>query len=588
MKKNLLRTLSFILLGCLLFVAGCREENLLLENENSNNQLKVTILTQEQLNKETQLLQRISEYKKNIRSTNNLLSKTVSNSILDDAIISTKRVVRIENNGNTTYTFPIFRTYQSEKIENLVLKKNENGSFSGVLMQYNTTKEEKDKYKRGEYVDLMKKLEVFPVDNIQINIASRTKSLSMGCVTIEYETGMCSENLHESGEANVGECTAETGPPPIQIVSITVNCSGGDDGGTGSTTGGNPYPSIEPGGGFTTFPFVSLGYEYFATEDLRDPNYVLYNQVGSFFNSLGSSINTLRNENPDLFYYSYFYFKDNGINTTTKTFISQRLTGLNNWYTKANSTNWNINNQFFLNWAFWHLVVEDPTQTWEEFYNLFIATPCDKIKSLLAKTEVQAKITELKNQSTLGDEKGVMFKLDGTPSETISGGAHSVNFGDKTGYAGGYHNHTPTGIPMLSPNDIDQLLGFARAQPTSNSQNLYNAYLGMVAPNGMHYVIWFNGTYEDAVKTFSQVEINNYKTDFRELEKNLTDEAKNGMTYMNGDGSINNLGVEKLFFETLKNMGLEGKVNLQRIESDGTVKTIGLNSNNQPISTTCS
>jgi hypothetical protein len=214
--------------------------------------------------------------------------------------------------------------------------------------------------------------------------------------------------------------------------------------------------------------------------------------------------------------------------------------------------------------------------------------PCEKTTSIINNATVKAKIDELKAQSTLGGEKGVKFKVDGTPSETIPGLAHSVNFKDKTGYAGGYHNHTPTGIPMLSPNDIDQLLGFARAQPTSNPANVNNAYVGMVAPNGMHYVIWFNGTYQDAVKTFSQEDINNYKTDYIELESNLTDEAKNGMTYMNGDGSINNLGVEKLFFETLKNMGLAGKVNLQRIESDGTVKIIELNSSNQPISTTCS
>lgn len=214
--------------------------------------------------------------------------------------------------------------------------------------------------------------------------------------------------------------------------------------------------------------------------------------------------------------------------------------------------------------------------------------PCERTQNMLLKAGVQPKIDELKEQAPKGGELGVKFKIDGTPSPTISGGAHNVNFGDKTGYAGGYHNHTPTGIPMLSPNDIDQLLGFARAQPTSNPLNVNNAFVGMVAPNGMHYVIWFNGTYQDAVKTFSQEEINNYKTDYIELESNLTDEVKNGMTYMNGDGTINNLGVEKLFFETLKNMGLEGKVNLQRIESDGTVKIIGLNSSNQPISTTCS
>lgn len=212
--------------------------------------------------------------------------------------------------------------------------------------------------------------------------------------------------------------------------------------------------------------------------------------------------------------------------------------------------------------------------------------PCRKTKNLLENTDVKAKITELKIQSTLGGEKGVKFEANGTPSATISGGAHSVNFGDKTGYVGGYHNHTPTGIPMLSVPDIDQLLGFARAQPTY-ADNTNNAFVGMVAPNGMHYVIWFKGTYQDAVTNFSQQDLDKYIKKYIELESNLTDFSKNGMTYMNNDGSINNLGVEKLFLETLKNMGLNGKVNLQRIEIDDTVKNINLDSNNQPVPTTC-
>jgi hypothetical protein len=69
---------------------------------------------------------------------------------------------------------------------------------------------------------------------------------------------------------------------------------------------------------------------------------------------------------------------------------------------------------------------------------------------------------------------------------------------------------------MLSPPDIDQLLGFARAQSTSsNLTNVNNAFIGMVAPNGMHYVIWFNGTYQDAVKTFSQEDLDKYVIDYR-------------------------------------------------------------------------
>ncbi len=181
-----------------------------------------------------------------------------------------------------------------------------------------------------------------------------------------------------------------------------------------------------------------------------------------------------------------------------------------------------------------------------------------------------------------------MFKADGTPSATIPGGAHSVNFGDKTGYAGAYHNHTPTGIPMLSPPDIDQLLGFARAQPTSNPANVNNAFMGMVAPNGMHYVIWFNGNYQDALTNFSQEQLDLFSDKYRDSSRDLKEPILNGTKYIDSNGEINNLGLETLFFETLKEMGLDRKVNLQRIESDGTVNIIGLDASNQPVSTICS
>lgn len=213
--------------------------------------------------------------------------------------------------------------------------------------------------------------------------------------------------------------------------------------------------------------------------------------------------------------------------------------------------------------------------------------PCEKTKNMMNNPKMQPGLQELKNQSALGGEKGIKFKADGTPSAIISGGSHSVNLGDKTGYQGGYHNHTPTGIPMFSPPDIDQLLGFAKAQPTSDPANVNNAYMGMVAPNGMHYIIWFNGTYQDAITTYSQLQMDNYVIDYRKLEKELTDFAKNGTTYVDSTGSINNLGVEKLFFETLKNMGLQGKIDLKRIENDGTVQNINLDHNNMPVSVPC-
>ncbi|ASK31091.1 hypothetical protein CEY12_13675 [Chryseobacterium sp. T16E-39] len=216
------------------------------------------------------------------------------------------------------------------------------------------------------------------------------------------------------------------------------------------------------------------------------------------------------------------------------------------------------------------------------------ANPCEKTKSNLENPNIKSKIAELKTQSTQGGEKGVMFKADGTPSATKLGGDHNVDFGNKTGYQGGYHNHTPTGIPMLSPPDIDQLLQFALAQGNGNPTNASNAYIGMVAPNGMHYVISFNGTYNDALVTFSQEQLKQLKDDYRDLANDLTSIIVSGTQYINSDGSINHLGAEKLFFTILKKMNLEGKINLQRIESTGTIQNINLNSNNQPTPTPCS
>jgi len=213
--------------------------------------------------------------------------------------------------------------------------------------------------------------------------------------------------------------------------------------------------------------------------------------------------------------------------------------------------------------------------------------PCTKTKNLLTNTNMQASITQLKDNATSGTgEMGFKATKAGVPSPMIPGLAHSVNFGDKTGYAGGYHNHTKTGIPMLSPPDIDQLLGFARAQ--GNYGDPTQAFVGMVAPNGMHYIIRFEGTYQESTSfNFMDVDLKKKNDVYIDLESNLKEPLLYGTQYINADGSINNKGVEKLLLETLKDMGLSGKVKLQRIDNNGTVQNINMDSNNQPVAVPC-
>ena len=263
--------------------------------------------------------------------------------------------------------------------------------------------------------------------------------------------------------------------------------------------------------------------------------------------------------------------ENNTIAQRFKTYLAS-----NNSLVKSQNANMGIN--FFM---------DNPGATWQQFLNQVPKTPCEDTKALMANTSMQTSITALKTNATSGTgEMGFKATKSGMPSPMIPGLAHSVNFGDKTGYAGGYHNHTKIGIPMLSPPDIDQLLGFARAQ--GNNGDPTQAFVGMVAPNGMHYIIRFTGNYQDSISfNFMDADLKKLKDDYIEMESNLKEPLLNGTKYVNSDGSINNNGVEKLLFETLKNMGLAGKINLQRIESSGSVQNINLDSNNEPIAVPC-
>ncbi|REC41860.1 MULTISPECIES: hypothetical protein [Chryseobacterium] len=158
--------------------------------------------------------------------------------------------------------------------------------------------------------------------------------------------------------------------------------------------------------------------------------------------------------------------------------------------------------------------------------------------------------------------------------------------GVKAGYQGGYHNHTPAGIPMHSPPDIDNnLLAFARAQPAGEHKN---AYFGMIVkktcsgcPSGFktyHYIIRFDGTYDDALTSFSQLDLDNFNIDYQNREFDLTNPTGvYGTTYIDSMGKITNEGLEKLFFDTLKAMNLTNKIILQRIEDNGIINNITLN-----------
>ena len=202
--------------------------------------------------------------------------------------------------------------------------------------------------------------------------------------------------------------------------------------------------------------------------------------------------------------------------------------------------------------------------------------PCEKTKTLLNNPELQSAITKMKNQAALPvsaqnyGEIGYKFKADGTSSGMISGGKHEVELGPEAGYQGGYHNHPLMGIKMLSPDDIVKLLNFAMAQPNGN---IADAFMGMIGTGAdgteYHYVIQYTGNIQELQQYLYS---NNWN-----LDQLKSDFGTRSSMYKSSNGNITNEKLEKLFFKTIKDMGLENKINLQRVEDGNIIKTITKN-----------
>lgn len=204
---------------------------------------------------------------------------------------------------------------------------------------------------------------------------------------------------------------------------------------------------------------------------------------------------------------------------------------------------------------------------------------------------MQEKIDGLKQKAKTKGEQGYNVDMNGVASPIIDGGDHEVNLGDAAGQQGGHHNHTPTGIKMHSPPDILKLFTYAM---NFNNGNTGDAYFGMIGADicsactggykYYHYIIRFNGTYEQLANlTFSNWDETSLMSTYQRKAEELSD---NPLYYDYQLESLKSMGLEKLFFDTIKNMGIENKITLQRIDDDGTVQNITLE-NNEPKATPC-
>ncbi|GAA4153733.1 hypothetical protein GCM10022217_09830 [Chryseobacterium ginsenosidimutans] len=213
--------------------------------------------------------------------------------------------------------------------------------------------------------------------------------------------------------------------------------------------------------------------------------------------------------------------------------------------------------------------------------------PCEKIKSIVNNAQLKPKIDIVKQFSltAVEDEMGFQQDKSGNVTPAPVNGAHHVDFLVDQNSLGGIHCHTLNGTHMFSPKDILTFLSFAEVQnqtlPSGSiTDNTGNAFLGMIAQSGS-YFITFNGGSGDLPPPMTEAEEEAFEAEMNEaygkiLKLQLKAEGKH-----KGD-DLSQQGLQKLFFDVIKEMGLEGKINLiqqngsstSTIEqnSDGTIK----------------
>lgn len=237
MKNNLRKIkMLFVLLFAIFF--SCEKD--LYENGLQNNANNITQkhikLKDLDIKTISKINQKITEAKKLIKknSNDNTINKFEYN---DDfgLYIDLENGRLIDNNGELSYTFPMFRESE-EKLENIVFKPIENGEMEAYIARYRVDSEEFSELTLEEKEDLAPEFYRIYFGGIQYV-----------CSDFSYSVTTFPNCPHPGGVHSNG-LTCE----PTTTTYVTTFCSWTEGGGGGSTTGGSTTGNTgDTGGNYT-------------------------------------------------------------------------------------------------------------------------------------------------------------------------------------------------------------------------------------------------------------------------------------------------------------------------------------------------
>jgi len=170
---------------------------------------------------------------------------------VNDFIINTEEIIKVESEFYTSFTLPIYRDYDTNLTENLVVSLEKDNTYKSYIITYNFTLEEQQDIINNIFFDLDNKVAIQALDDFDIsNVLSKetiTKEADPCDPAVSRATGWvielyddCDEGSSGSEDTNENEGTIDgsSGIPSNTDPSTDPNCdtctAGG--GGSGSNT----------------------------------------------------------------------------------------------------------------------------------------------------------------------------------------------------------------------------------------------------------------------------------------------------------------------------------------------------------------
>ncbi len=247
MKQKLLNNylkLGILFFGIVFLFYRCEKEHF--EYQESNNGFIVKTIYSEDITRNRLLSETLDKIQK--AKPKNVSFRTVYNSQYD-FYIDTDEAVYIENGEYHSYTLLVYRGFQTELTENLLLSLQSDLTYKAFIVSYDFTGEEKQMVENGQYVSLTDKVAFTPLENFDTDEITNELSRVYYNAAMDY----CYELVEETSRGTGWTILVKKQIPceTENIADDPISGSGSGSSGSGSedpTDGEDPYNGSLGGG----------------------------------------------------------------------------------------------------------------------------------------------------------------------------------------------------------------------------------------------------------------------------------------------------------------------------------------------------